>query len=332
MIIFRKLGAKFTVADRDLLFKQMDTAHRGAASFTEFAVSFSRVDTTKLGGLSELFKCVLGFRSMLRRVLVLTRSFPRCSVETLASVTSYELTSSIEELDQLRDLDSRPVLERTAAGLLEQKGRLVAEFLDEKEVEEKQKQDGILDARDVASPGAFTPAVSLRIFLCCWFCVFRCTAYGLGSGGFNVLFEQASNKYFPISEDSPPAGAFDNYVIWVHYIVQYVPSILVSFIEALIIYYDLLKTSLNIAEIAGLRLYPLDPVRLFVSNSIMAEALELGHPAYVRYGIDPMRGSSRLVLYLCGLLYSARGGLSKFILKVRGCVACTTAFGSYLRP
>ena len=58
LILFRKLGAKFTVADRDLLFKQMDTAHRGAASFTEFAVAFSRVDTTKLGGLSELFKCV----------------------------------------------------------------------------------------------------------------------------------------------------------------------------------------------------------------------------------------------------------------------------------
>ena len=260
---------------------------------------------------------------MLTRAL--TRCFALCSVETLASVTSYELTSSIEELDQLRDLDSRPVLERTAAGLLEQKGRLVAELLDEKEIEERQKQDGILDARDVASPGAFTPAITLRIFLCCWFCVFRCTAYGLGSGGFNVLFEQASNKYFPVSENSPPAGAFGNYVIWVHYIVQYVPSILVSFIEALIIYYDLLKTSLNIAEIAGLKLYPLDPVRLFVSNSIMAEALELGHPAYVRYGIDPMRGSSRLVLYLCGLLYSARGGLSKFILKVRrSCVSCPT--------
>ena len=64
LIIFRKLGAKFTVADRDLLFKQMDTAHRGAASFTEFAVSFSRVDTTKLGGLSELFKCVHGLQPL----------------------------------------------------------------------------------------------------------------------------------------------------------------------------------------------------------------------------------------------------------------------------
>ena len=56
-MIFRKLGAKFTVADRDLLFKQLDTAHRGAASFTEFAVAFSRVDTSKLGGLADFFKC-----------------------------------------------------------------------------------------------------------------------------------------------------------------------------------------------------------------------------------------------------------------------------------
>ena len=58
LVIFRKLGVKFTVADRDALFKQMDTANRGAASFTEFAVSFSRVDTSKIGGLTDAFKCV----------------------------------------------------------------------------------------------------------------------------------------------------------------------------------------------------------------------------------------------------------------------------------
>ena len=58
LVIFRKLGVKFTVEDRDALFKQMDTAHRGAASFTEFAVSFTRVDCSKIGGLSDCFKCV----------------------------------------------------------------------------------------------------------------------------------------------------------------------------------------------------------------------------------------------------------------------------------
>ncbi len=62
LIIFRKLGAKFTVADRDRLYKQMDTANRGAASFTEFAVAFSRVDATKLGGLSDVFKCAQNAR------------------------------------------------------------------------------------------------------------------------------------------------------------------------------------------------------------------------------------------------------------------------------
>lgn len=251
------------------------------------------------------------------RSLALTRAVARCSVETLACITSYELTSSIEELDKLRDLDARPLLERTAAGLLEQKGRHVADLMDKKAVEALQKVDGILDTKDVAASGAFTPAVTLRIFLCCWFCVVRCTCYGLGSGGFNVLFEQASNKYFAIDEEDTPLNAYTNYVVWVHFVIQYIPSIIVSFIEALIIYYDLLKTALNIAEIANLKLYPLDPVRLFVSNSIMAEALELGHPSYARYGVDPMRGSSKWVLYVCGLLYAARGGLSKFILKVR---------------
>jgi hypothetical protein len=238
-------------------------------------------------------------------------------VETLAAVTSYELTSSVEELDALRDLGSRPVLERTAASLLERKGQRIAEVLDEKTREEQRKVDGILDQRNKTGVSAFSPAATLRVTLCCWFCVLRCTSYGIGSGGLSVLFEQLSNQYFPISENEP-AGAYEKYNVWVHYIIAYLPSILVSFIEAMVIYYDLLRTSLAIAEIAGLKLWPLDPVRLFVSNSIVAEALELGHPTYVRYGVDPMRGSSRLVLYLCGLLYAARGGLSKFMLKVRG--------------
>ena len=58
-IIFRKLSIKFTAEDGDNLFKQIDTTRRGAASFTELAVSFSRVDRSKIGaGLAEAFTCV----------------------------------------------------------------------------------------------------------------------------------------------------------------------------------------------------------------------------------------------------------------------------------
>jgi hypothetical protein len=326
LVIFRKLGVKFSLADRDLLFKQMDTAHRGAASFTEFAVSFSRVDCSKLGGLAEVFRCVVvRCLGLLARGANIAPALRRRSVKTLASVTSYELTSSVEELDSIRDVTGRPVLERTAAALLERKGKRVAETLELKEREQQRRADGILDNRVALGVGALSPMAVLRVTLCCWWCILRCTSYGIGSGGFSVLFEQASNKYFPITENEP-TGAFAHYVVWVHYIIAYLPSIIVSFIEAMVIYYDLLRTALAVAEIAGLKLWPLDPVRLFVTNSIVAEALELGHPTYVRYGIDPMRGSSRLVLYLCGLLYSARGGLSKFVIKVHAsCRRCRRA-------
>lgn len=326
LVVFRKLGVKFSLADRDLLFKQMDTAHRGAASFTEFAVSFSRVDCSKLGGLAEVFRCVVvRCLGLLARGANIAPALRRRSVKTLASVTSYELTSSVEELDSIRDVAGRPVLERTAAALLERKGKRVAETLELKEREQQRRADGILDNRVALGVGALSPMAVLRVTLCCWWCILRCTSYGIGSGGFSVLFEQASNKYFPITENEP-TGAFAHYVVWVHYIIAYLPSIIVSFIEAMVIYYDLLRTALAVAEIAGLKLWPLDPVRLFVTNSIVAEALELGHPTYVRYGIDPMRGSSRLVLYLCGLLYSARGGLSKFVIKVHAsCRRCRRA-------
>ena len=222
----------------------------------------------------------------------------------------------MEELDALRNVTGRPILERGAAALLARKGEQVAIDLDKLAVERQRKVDGILDQRKAAAPSSFTPVMVLRITLCCWFCILRCTAYGMGSGGLNVVFEQQSNR-FPITGNEP-SGAFAHYNVWVHYIIAYLPSIIVSFIEALIIYYDLLRTALNVAEIGGLKLWPADPVRLFVSNSIMAEALELGHPSYQRYGVDPMRGSSKFVLYLCGLLYAARGGLSKFLIKVRG--------------
>ncbi len=57
LIIFRKIGAKFTLRDRDALMKHMDPSGDGAVSFKEFALAFTTVDRTKLGGLADVFKC-----------------------------------------------------------------------------------------------------------------------------------------------------------------------------------------------------------------------------------------------------------------------------------
>jgi hypothetical protein len=149
--------------------------------------------------------------------------------------------------------------------------------------------------------------------------MFRCLCYGAGSAGLAVLFEDLAKSKFPLqSEDNPQQQELKGYNFWVHMIVMYGPTVIVSTAEALVIYYDLLRTSIAVTQIAQLKLFPQDPIRTFVSNSIVSEALELGHPTYVRFGINPMVGASELVLKACFLLYKARGGLSKFLIKVRG--------------
>jgi len=244
----------------------------------------------------------------------LTDSAP--SVETLAFVSSYELTSTVEELDELRNVKDRPILERTAAKLLVIKGQAAAEAVDIETRYRMRRAEGVLDTVESTSETSFSPSVILRISLCCWFCVVRCLCYGVGSAGLAVLFEKLAKENFPVSEN-PDGTTFSGGQLYKNFAVTYAPAIFVSFLEAMVIYYDLLRTALTVAQIAGLKLWPADPIRTYVSNSIIAEALELGHPTYVRFGVNPLRGSSELILKLCFLLYKARGGLSKFLIKVR---------------
>lgn len=57
VVMFRKLGAKFTQKDLDALMKQLDPTGDGTCSFKEFAVGLSMADRSKLGGLADVFKC-----------------------------------------------------------------------------------------------------------------------------------------------------------------------------------------------------------------------------------------------------------------------------------
>ena len=57
VVMFRKLGAKFTQKDLDALMKQLDPTGDGTCSFKEFAVGLAMADRSKLGGLADVFKC-----------------------------------------------------------------------------------------------------------------------------------------------------------------------------------------------------------------------------------------------------------------------------------
>lgn len=122
-ILFRKLGAKFTIADRDTLFAMMDPQGVGSVSFRDFCLSFKAVDHEKIGNLSKFY-----------------------SVAVLAATTSYELTSTVRELDQLRDLSGRPKLERRAIALLEADAKVLAAAADMEAQRTALRVEGALDS------------------------------------------------------------------------------------------------------------------------------------------------------------------------------------------
>lgn len=122
------------------------------------------------------------------------------------------------------------------------------------------------------------------IFWLCYFNILRCFLYGLTSGGLNYLTEEASNTYFPIDPNDTSEKAFRNINFYLHYLVSFAPGIIFSFLEALIISYDFLATAISLTNAVDVSLYkePMDPIRIFISNAITAEALELGHPNNIR--------------------------------------------------
>ena len=244
-------------------------------------------------------------------------------METLANTSSYELTSTVEELDTLRDVSKRPKLEKIAVEILETSSKTAAMSSDIEATLTAHRFEGALDTKKSGEEGAaFRLATILRVTLGCWFSIFRCGALGLGAGGFALLMQNWADGSYPLcpglvggtgcsNENDPSRGVF-----YIHYIIAVLLPTIVSFIESVAIYYDLLRTSLAVARFADVKLYPMTPVRTFVCNSIVAEVFELGHPSVPRFGIDPLRGSNKYILKLYGALYNLRGGMLKFVLKM----------------
>jgi len=240
-------------------------------------------------------------------------------VAALANTTSYELTSTVQELDELRDTSGRPRLERLAVELLAKDARKAARAQDLEATLTARPIQGALDTEmGDEERSALRPMMILKVTLICWFAILRSGMFGLGAGGCAVAFQSLAKKVYkaelPDGTSRPPAwGDWHFYAYWV--INGLLPTI-VSFAESILIYFDLLKVSLAVAATSGIKLYPLDPVRVFVCNSIVAEVFELGHPSEPRFGINPLRGSNEYILKLYEMLYSLRGGALKFIIKV----------------
>ncbi|OWZ04515.1 hypothetical protein PHMEG_00023568 [Phytophthora megakarya] len=93
-------------------------------------------------------------------------------------------------------------------------------------------------------------------------------------------------------------------------------NIVVSLLEVTALYVMAVACAFRLTVGAGLTLYPLDNEREFLARAVARAALQVGHRKDVLFGMDPMRGSPKLVLLMTYLVYKSKRYVVKFLLKL----------------
>ncbi|KAG3161570.1 hypothetical protein PC128_g20763 [Phytophthora cactorum] len=93
-------------------------------------------------------------------------------------------------------------------------------------------------------------------------------------------------------------------------------NIAVSLLEVIALYTMAVTCAFRLTIGAGLILYPLDREREFLARAVARAALQVGHRKDTLFGMDPMRGSPRLVLLMTYLMYKGKRYVVKFLLKL----------------
>lgn len=101
-----------------------------------------------------------------------------------------------------------------------------------------------------------------------------------------------------------------------YYVYASLLNIAVSLVEVHVLYLTTLVSAFRLTVSANLILYPLDREREFLTRSIARAALQAGNRKDALFGIDPMRGSPRLVAAVTLLLHKTKRYALKFLLKL----------------
>jgi len=124
---------------------------------------------------------------------------------------------------------------------------------------------------------------------------------------FGLLAIGLDSVIFPASLDTDSAT---------YYVYASLLNIAVSLVEVHVLYLTTLVSAFQLTVSANLILYPLDNEREFLTRAIARAALQAGNRKDALFGIDPMRGSPRLVAVVTLLLYKTKRYALKFLLKL----------------
>ncbi|GMF26350.1 unnamed protein product [Phytophthora lilii] len=127
---------------------------------------------------------------------------------------------------------------------------------------------------------------------------------GLVSGLVSMGLETLLPPYLTMDE----VWGFNKYVLLI--------NIAVSLLEVTVLYVIAVACAFRLTVSAGLTLYPLDHEREFLARAVARAALQVGHRKNTLFGMDPMRGSPKLVLFMTYLVYKSKRYVVKFLLKL----------------
>eukprot|EP00928_Gymnodinium_smaydae_P043821 TRINITY_DN29298_c0_g1_i1.p1 TRINITY_DN29298_c0_g1~~TRINITY_DN29298_c0_g1_i1.p1 ORF type:complete len:787 (-),score=124.78 TRINITY_DN29298_c0_g1_i1:535-2553(-) len=100
------------------------------------------------------------------------------------------------------------------------------------------------------------------------------------------------------------------------YTLVSVGSLVWSLVEMVICCIAAIYCGWKIASICAMKLWPVDHERALILGSLARAALELGHPQWKLFGIDPQKKVNKYVLLMSGLFYLGQRSLVKFIFKL----------------
>jgi len=101
-----------------------------------------------------------------------------------------------------------------------------------------------------------------------------------------------------------------------YWLIVGIVSIVAAIFEIILIYIVHIKAAINISRVTGLRLFPVDKERAFITAGLARAALELPHPKGEDLGVDPLEEASKTRLALAAVVYKAKTGLATFVLRL----------------
>jgi len=118
-------------------------------------------------------------------------------------------------------------------------------------------------------------------------------------------------------DDDSNGGLLEKVGVTREAILYVLPVVLVfSILEIFIMYSTGLGSALDITAETGLKLFPEDSDRVFITAALARAALQVGNPKHVAYGVDPTGEVSKSRLLLVAAVYMGKKGLTTVFLKL----------------